>query len=374
MKVCEVCGRELTGRHRFYCSPQCRQVALGQREKAARAQLGKLPGNHQQPKPKVCADCGSTFYGYPRSYRCPECQAEADRKHNAEHYQRKKAGHARQIGSVSRCERCGAEYIVEGGLQRYCPACAKEIWKEDALRRYHQDKDAINERRRPSRAEVYKKAVESRVRVCEVCGCELNKHQHLYCSMECRRKAEAERKKDPAKAKPQYRRWVLRSPKGEYYKTDNLQAFMNDHPGYFPKPKTAILLLYKNGGTAGWQVVSRETLDGHVDYPTPSRIRKFFRLRSPDGQIYEVTNVRQFLREHPEEFPNVNSAASALSTAQAFRGWTVLPNVDPSAVLSAMSSGQWHDVCAGLYDNAYNRLYYRNRRAKQKKEEPYGQN
>ena len=195
MKVCELCGRELTGRHRFYCSPQCRQVALGQREKAARAQLGKLPGNHQQPKPKVCADCGSTFYGYPRSYRCPECQAEADRKHNAEHYQRKKTGHAREIGSVSRCERCGAEYIVEGGLQRYCPACAKEIWKEDALRRYKQNKDAINERRRPSRAEVYKKAVESRVRVCAVCGKEFtaSSRRRLYCSDGCASKASAAR-------------------------------------------------------------------------------------------------------------------------------------------------------------------------------------
>lgn len=197
MKVCEVCGRELTGRHRYYCSPQCRQVALAQREKAARAQLGKLPGNHQQPKPKVCADCGATFYGYPRSYRCPACQAEADRKHDAEHLQRKKAGHARQIGSVSRCERCGAEYIVDGGLQRYCPACAKEIWKEDALRRYHQDKDAINERRRPSRAEVYKKAVESRVRVCAVCGSEFtaSSRHRLYCSDECASKASAARNK-----------------------------------------------------------------------------------------------------------------------------------------------------------------------------------
>lgn len=150
------------------------------------------------------------------------------------------------------------------------------------------------------------------MKTCEVCGRELLVRQRHYCSMECRRKAEAERKKDPAKAGHSYRRWVLRSPKGEYYKTDNLQAFMDDHPGYFSNPKSAINLLYRKGGTAGWQVVSRETLDGHVDYPTPSNIRKFFRLRSPDGQIYEVTNVNQFLREHPEAFPNVRSAASAL--------------------------------------------------------------
>lgn len=176
------------------------------------------------------------------------------------------------------------------------------------------------------------------MRTCEVCGRELLDRQLYYCSMECRRKAEAERKKETAKAGHSYRRWVLRSPKGEYYKTDNLQAFMDDHPGFFPKPKTAIQLLYKSGGTAGWQVVSRETLDGHVDYPTPSRIRKFFRLRSPGGQIYEVTNVNQFLREHPEDFPKVNSAASALFTSHRFRGWTVLPNVEPSP-----ETAVWHE-------------------------------
>ena len=183
------------------------------------------------------------------------------------------------------------------------------------------------------------------MKTCEVCGRELNKHQRLYCSMECRRKAEAERKKDPAKTKPQYRRWVLRSPKGEYYKTDNLQAFMDDHPDYFQKPKFAIQRLYLKGGTAGWQVVSRETLDGHVDYPTPSRIRKFFRLRSPDGQIYEVTNVNQFLREHPEDFPNVNSAASALFSFGKVRGWTVLPNVEPSP-----ETAVWHECYYNKHD------------------------
>ena len=183
------------------------------------------------------------------------------------------------------------------------------------------------------------------MRTCEVCGRELLNYQRYYCSLECRQKAEAERKKDPSKAGHSFKSWVLRSPQGEYYRTDNLQSFIADHPVFFPKPKYSIQRLYVTGSTAGWQVVSRETMDGRVDCPAPPNIRKFFRLRSPDGQIYEVTSVRQFLRDHPEDFPNVNSAATALFTVGKVRGWEVLPNVEPSP-----ETAVWHERCYNKRD------------------------
>ena len=66
-------------------------------------------------------DCGVSFLGYPKSKRCPDCQRRIKRAREAAH---KRNGAARPLGSIDRCQCCGAEYVVQGSLQKYCKACS----------------------------------------------------------------------------------------------------------------------------------------------------------------------------------------------------------------------------------------------------------
>src|SRR5690606_15237063 len=111
-------------------------------------------------------ECESVFAGGPRAYFCPECRAERAKKTNAEYRRRKREGKVRSIGSTDKCERCGNEYIVEGGLQRFCPDCqpihAMEYDRITAIEFYHDNKDRIN----PVRNE--RRRIDP-VRICVIC-------------------------------------------------------------------------------------------------------------------------------------------------------------------------------------------------------------
>lgn len=72
-------------------------------------------------KDRTCRTCGTTFKGGPRAWYCPTCRAERERVSR-----RKRNQHPprRKLGSIDQCENCGKDYIVNSGLQRYCPECA----------------------------------------------------------------------------------------------------------------------------------------------------------------------------------------------------------------------------------------------------------
>lgn len=72
---------------------------------------------------RVCVDCGATFSGGPRSWRCPECRAERNRTTHREQQRRAREGKKRQLGAKYKCENCGEEYVLKGGLQKYCEKC-----------------------------------------------------------------------------------------------------------------------------------------------------------------------------------------------------------------------------------------------------------
>lgn len=73
---------------------------------------------------KICEDCGRSFIGGPKSFRCPDCQRKInDRRKQANKYY----GAERPLGSTDRCIVCGKEYVVEGGLQKYCSAKCRLI-------------------------------------------------------------------------------------------------------------------------------------------------------------------------------------------------------------------------------------------------------
>ena len=74
---------------------------------------------------RCCHTCGATFEGGPRAFYCPQCRI-ARQKHASHTYKkRKRAGHVRTLGSHDRCAQCGHDYLVTGGLQRFCPTCAE---------------------------------------------------------------------------------------------------------------------------------------------------------------------------------------------------------------------------------------------------------
>jgi len=100
--------------------------------------------------------------GYPKSKRCPSCQSDVNRKRGAAFH---REGAARKIGSTDICQRCGAEYIVEGGMQRYCKACAPTAVRENVLkqkRRYAAEN--------AGRVAPKKAANRSYNKVCTICG------------------------------------------------------------------------------------------------------------------------------------------------------------------------------------------------------------
>lgn len=101
-KVCQICGKPFSGRgESHYCS-DC----------AAKIKSNVIAD-------RICIDCGTTFKGGPRARRCPICREAARRA-------KKKKPTVRPLGSIDKCQRCGNEYTVESGRQKYCPACQKD--------------------------------------------------------------------------------------------------------------------------------------------------------------------------------------------------------------------------------------------------------
>ena len=76
---------------------------------------------------RICRQCGRQFLGGPHAWYCPECRAERKREQTN---RCKRDGAVRKLGSIDHCQICGKEYIVEGGLQRYCASCAAKHLKE----------------------------------------------------------------------------------------------------------------------------------------------------------------------------------------------------------------------------------------------------
>lgn len=97
---------------------------------------------------RVCQECGSSFKGGPRAYYCNSCREVRKKAAKADYIIRKRAGEVRTLGSKDSCQRCGKEYIVEGGLQRYCPECqpihSAEYDRTTSLSFYHEKKEELN--------------------------------------------------------------------------------------------------------------------------------------------------------------------------------------------------------------------------------------
>lgn len=109
--TCRICGKSYDGK--ASSSTVCPECAAEARKTTIR--------------PRVCRMCGQTFPGGPRAWYCPECRA--DRKKELAR-KRRETGTLRPLKSTDICARCGKEYIVNSGRQRYCPDCAAEATKD----------------------------------------------------------------------------------------------------------------------------------------------------------------------------------------------------------------------------------------------------
>ena len=72
---------------------------------------------------RICKDCGREFIGAPKAGRCADC-ARIARNETAKRYKHNK--NRKSVGSEGICEICGATFIRNAPIQKYCsPECAR---------------------------------------------------------------------------------------------------------------------------------------------------------------------------------------------------------------------------------------------------------
>lgn len=142
--------------------PRCGDIFLAEKEQFLCPACRYKAAHEPRLVDHVCKQCGKEFVGGPRASYCPKCRewrkAEASKRH-------KKNGTFRKIGSTDLCENCGNPYIVNSGLQRYCPECGKKLLAEKTK----PIKRAYAEKYREEHPEA-KKAIRKNATICVVCG------------------------------------------------------------------------------------------------------------------------------------------------------------------------------------------------------------
>lgn len=132
---------------------------------------------------RMCRQCGSEFLGGPRAWYCLKCRKERERERRRKY---NRSGFQRKIGSLDICVRCGKEYIVKCGAQKYCSNCAPIVHAEQdriqGMEWYHNHSKEINPIRNESRRK--------KVQICVICGEEFpcDGTRRNACSTECRKK------------------------------------------------------------------------------------------------------------------------------------------------------------------------------------------
>lgn len=141
---------------------------------------------HDRP----CMDCGKIVRMHIKSKRCKVCQEAANRRNDAAHLQAKAKGHTRELGANDRCTICGRLYIINSGMQKYCPACAPSAIKaadSRATLAWIQAAEEEDPTRRDERNRKRRSKWESTPRSCVVCGAQFlpPTPRRKTCSEEC---------------------------------------------------------------------------------------------------------------------------------------------------------------------------------------------
>ena len=131
----------------------------------------------------ICAECGIEFVGGIAAKYCPECRRK---KANEASAKCKKNKDKRKLGSTDYCQRCGAEYTVKSGKQKYCAECAAIVLaehnREVSKKKYHEN--SLKEKQAEQKRERKREST-----VCPACGKPFtpNRANQMYCSAECRK-------------------------------------------------------------------------------------------------------------------------------------------------------------------------------------------
>lgn len=191
-KACKHCGKEFeTDKQGAYLCPDC--ALKSRRDSVLRS--------------RICTVCGASFIGFPKSKRCPNCQAEETRKRRAIY---RRNGASRPLGSTDTCLCCGAEYIVEGGTQKYCKECAQSAMLNNTRKRKR-------EYNRANAAIFASAKAENRKynKICLVCGKVFDANTAtVTCSEDC-----AKALKSLRQAEADYRRGKRKLPPGQKYQS-----------------------------------------------------------------------------------------------------------------------------------------------------------
>ena len=160
-RICQSCGATYVGsKYSHYCAT-C---------------TAKIKSNVIADR--ICKDCGATFPGGPRAMRCPICRDIARRSNIQKPT-------IRPLGSTDYCKRCGKEYVVKSGRQKYCPDCQRDSlleWQRNHKEGYSQ-KPEIKSRKQEKR--------ENQQKVCKYCKRPFKTDtQTVYCSEYCKKEQE----------------------------------------------------------------------------------------------------------------------------------------------------------------------------------------
>lgn len=307
MKTCKLCGKEFepSGSWQKYCSPQCRERAYcHERKESKTLKLYILINSNGerfetdsmlafvQAHPEWFPKWESAYVSLMRGgkYRGWYIESREDKK-------REGSVLSSGAGAERTCPYCGKVFVSMNGHIKYCSSKCARASLEQA------------ERARLERKKQLKPPV---MRVCAQCGKEFVQEgkRRKYCGEVC---AEAARKARTTGGVAQTKGWVTQTiNKVCAYCGKEFMAARN-----FSKYCSGECRRKQNVMRAAAR--QREKREGMRE--TNERA---YRLRSPDGNIYEMKFMTRFIREHPEWFPNAQSAYVHLRYPGKYKGWEAI--------------------------------------------------
>lgn len=142
---------------KWECECECGKIVYAKTGKLLNGDITSCGCQHNTPHilSRICKECGTGFEGGPRANYCPSCRADRKKMQAKQARERAKAGATRKLGQEYPCEICGAPYILNSGLQRFCKKCAENHLKEAekllSKARSEKSRDKVNTERRIKR-------------------------------------------------------------------------------------------------------------------------------------------------------------------------------------------------------------------------------